>query len=184
MKKLIQIALIGVALSQIQGCATQGAEEKDIDGRTTGTFVSDQEIELRATNAIYAAYPEFSGTISTTSINGQVLLTGRVPDEKVHNRATEIVTKLPGVRKVFNELAIASASSVKSDFEDLSITTSVKSRMMFENNIPISNIKVVTDAGIVYLMGLVKHSEAKTATDVARNTSGVKKVVTLFEYID
>jgi len=185
MKKLIQIALLGVALSQIQGCATEGGDDnKDIDRRTTGTYIGDQEIELRATNVIYEAYREYSGNISTTSYNGQVLLTGRVPDEKVHNRVTEIVTKLPGVRKVYNELAIASASSVKSDFEDLSITTSVKSRMMFEDNIPISKIKVVTDAGIVYLMGLVKHSEAKTATEDARNTSGVKKVVTMFEYID
>jgi osmotically-inducible protein OsmY len=184
MKKLIQIALIGVALSQIQGCATQVNAEKDIDGRTTGAYVSDQEIELRATNAIYAAYPEDSGTISTTSINGQVLLTGRVPNETVHNRVTEIVTKLPGVRKVFNELAIGAETSFKTDFKDMSITSSIKSRMMFEDKIPISNVKVVTEAGIVYLMGLVKHSEAKTAIEVARNTSGVEKVVTMFEYID
>jgi len=184
MKKLIQIAVLGVALSQTQGCATQAANEPVGDGRTTGTYVRDQEIELRATNAIYEAYPEYSGNISTTSINGQVLLTGSVPNETVHDRVTEIVTKLPGVRKVFNELAISSGSTIATDFSDLSITTSVKSRMMFEDNIPISNVKVVTDAGIVYLMGLVKHSEAKIATEVARNTSGVKKVVTMFEYID
>jgi osmotically-inducible protein OsmY len=184
MKKLIQIALLGVALSQIQGCATEGGDDKDIDRRTTGTYIGDQEIELRATNAIYEAFPEYSGNISTTSYNSLVLLTGRVPDQKVHDRVTEIVTKLPGVRKVFNELAISSGSTITTDFSDLSITTSVKSRMMFEDNIPISKIKVVTDSGIVYLMGLVKHAEATSATEVARNTSGVKKVVTMFEYID
>jgi len=184
MKKLIQIALLGVALSQIQGCATKWGDDKDIDRRTTGTYIGDQEIELRVTNIVYETFPEYSGNISTTSYNGQVLLTGRVPDEKVHKRVTEIVTKLPDVRKVFNELAIASGTSVKSDFEDLSITTSVKSRMMFEDNVPVSKIKVVTDAAIVYLMGLVTHAEAKTATEVARNTAGVTKVVTLFEYID
>jgi osmotically-inducible protein OsmY len=184
MKKLIQIALIGVTLSQFQGCATEGGDAKDIDRRTTGTYIGDQEIELRSTNALYEAFPDKTGSISTTSYNGQVLLTGQVADENMRNRVGEIVTKLPGVRKVFNELTVSGVASLTSDVNDMSITTSVKSRMMVDDKVPVTKVKVVTEAGIVYLMGLVTHSEATSATEVARTTSGVTKVVTLFEYID
>jgi osmotically-inducible protein OsmY len=184
MKKLIQIALIGMALSQFQGCATEGGDSKDIDRRTAGTYVSDQEIELRATNILYEAFPNKTGSISTTSYNRQVLLTGQVPDENMRSRATEIVKKLPDVRTVFNELTVSGVTSITSDFNDMSITTKVKSRMMGDDKVPVTKIKVVTEAGIVYLMGLVTHGEATAATEIARTTSGVTKVVTLFEYID
>jgi len=184
MKKLIQIALIGVALSQLQGCATEGGDSQDIDRRTAGTYVGDQEIEFRVMSRMSEAFPDKTGSISTVSYNRQVLLTGQVPDEKMRSQATEIAKKVPEVRTVFNELTISGIVSVTADINDMSITTKVKSRMLGDEKVPVTKIKVVTTAGVVYLMGLVTHGEATAATQVARTTSGVTKVVTLFEYID
>jgi osmotically-inducible protein OsmY len=187
MKKLIQIALMGVALSQFQGCATttEGGESSDgLDRRTAGTFVSDQEIEFRVMSRMSEAFPDKTGSISTVSYNRQVLLTGQVPNEEMRNRATEIAKQVPEVRTVFNELTVSGIVSVTAEINDMSITTSVKARMLGDDKVPASKIKVVTTAGIVYLMGLVTHAEAAAATQVARTTSGVTKVVTLFEYID
>jgi osmotically-inducible protein OsmY len=186
MKKLIQIALLGVALAQLQGCATtsESGDSAGLDRRTAGTVVSDQEIEFRVMSRMSEAFPEKTGNITTVSYNRQVLLAGQVPNEAMRAQAAEIAKKVPEVRTVFNELTVSGVTSITSDINDMSITTTVKSRMLGDDKVPVTKIKVVTEAGIVYLMGLVTRAEAAAATNVARTTSGVTKVVTLFEYID
>lgn len=191
MKKLIQIALTGLVLSQLQGCATAvvaGAAATGsavaLDRRTAGVFVSDQEIELRAQSRLSEAFPKNSANISTTSYNRQVLLTGQVLDESTRARAGEIVKAVPDVRAVYNELSVSGATSLTSDANDTAITSKVKARMLRDERVPGSKIKIVTEVGIVYLMGLVSKEEAMLATEIARTTSGVTKVVVLFEYIN
>lgn len=186
MKKLIQIALLGVALSQLQGCATtsESGDSTGLDRRTAGTVVADQEIEFRVMSRMSEAFPDKTGNITTVSYNRQVLLAGQVPNEQMLSQATEVAKKVPEVRAVFNELTVSGVVSVTADINDMSITTKVKSRMLASDNVPVTKIKVVTSNGVVYLMGLVTHAEATAATDVARTTSGVTKVVKLFEYID
>lgn len=190
MNKLIQIALVGVALSQLHGCAAVvvgGAATGTavaLDRRTAGVFVGDEEIELRSMNRLGEALPEKTGKISVTSYNRQVLLTGQVPDEPTRTRATAIVKGVPDVRTVFNELGISGVTSFTSRANDTTITGNVKARLLRDERVPGTKIKVVTETGVVYLMGLVTQAEAKVATEIARTTSGVTKVVTLFETIN
>jgi osmotically-inducible protein OsmY len=186
---LIALALAGLAIAQLQGCATAvvGAAAVGtsvaLDRRTAGVYVSDQEIELRALTSLREALPQKTDNISATSYNRQVLLTGQVPDEALRARAAEVVKGIPDVRTVFNELSISGVTSLTSDANDVSITTKVKTRLLRDDRVPGTKIKVVTESAVVYLMGLVTQAEAEAATEIARTTAGVTKVVTLFEYI-
>jgi len=190
MNKLIQIALVAVALSQLHGCAAVAVggaavgTSVALDRRTAGVYVGDQEIELRAMNRMRETFPDRTGNISVTSFNRQVLLTGQVPDEATRTRATEVVKGVPDVRTVFNELSISGVTSLTSRTNDTAITGSVKTRLLRNEQVPGTKIKVVTESGVVYLMGLVTRAEADVATEITRTTSGVTKVVTLFETID
>lgn len=147
-------------------------------------YVSDQEIELRALARLREAFPQKTDNISATSYNRQVLLTGQVPDEATRSRASDVVKGIPDVRTVFNELTVSGITSLTSDANDVALTSQVKARMLRDERVPGTKIKVVTEAGVVYLMGLVTKTEAEAATDIARTTSGVAKVVTLFEYLN
>lgn len=190
MNKLIPLALAGVVLSQLAGCAATvagGAATGTaiaIDRRTAGVFVSDQEIEIRAMNRLRDAFPQKTGKISATSYNRQVLLTGQVPDADTQARAADVVKEIPDVRNVFNELSVSGVTSMTSGANDVSITTKVKARLLADKAVPGIKIKVVTEASVVYLMGILTRTEADAASEIARTTAGVSKVVTLFEYID
>jgi len=190
MMKLIAVALASVVFSQLQGCAAAvvggaavGASVA-LDRRTTGVYVSDQEIELNAMDRLSKAYPQKTNSISATSYNRQVLLTGQVQDEATSSGAVKLVKEIPDVRTVFNELTIGEVSSFSSDTSDATITSNVKTRLLSNDNAPGTKIKVVTQGGVVYLMGLVTQAEAKAGTEIARTSSGVTKVVTLFEIIN
>lgn len=189
MNKLVYGVLIGVALTQLHGCAATLAggaaagTAAALDRRTAGVFIGDQEIELRAMNRLREAFAKGSTSISATSFNRQVLLTGQVPDEAARARATEVVKGVPDVRTVFNELSVGGLSSLTSDASDATLTGKVKTRLLRSERVPGANVKVVSEAGVVYLMGLVTDGEAHEATEIARTTAGVNKVVTLFEYI-
>lgn len=195
MKKTVRIPLVPVvlavvALGQLQGCAAVAvggaatAVAVANDRRTTGVFVSDREITLRTMARLREAFPDRTDSIKVTSFNQQVLLTGQVPDEATRQRATEVVRAVPDVRDVFNELSVSGVTSFTSDANDAGITTRVKTRMFRAENVPGTKIKVTTESGVVYLMGLVTRAEADAATEIARTTSGVTKVVKLFEYLD
>ncbi|MDP3420069.1 MAG: BON domain-containing protein [Thiobacillus sp.] len=190
MNKLTQIALVGVALSQLHGCAAivvGGAATGAVaatDRRTAGVFVGDQEIELRAMSRLNEALPEKNTRIAVTSFNRQVLLTGQVPDDAARARATEAVKGVPDVRTVFNELSVAGVTSLTSTANDTAITANVKTRLLRDERVPGTKVKLKTEAGVVYLMGLVTQAEAGIATEIARTSSGVTKVVTLFEIIN
>jgi osmotically-inducible protein OsmY len=190
MNKLIPIALAGVLISQLQGCAplvvggAAAGTAAAVDRRTTGVFVGDQEIELRALTRLRETFPQKTGDISATSYNRQVLLTGQVADESTRSRATEVVKAIPDVRTVYNELSVAPPPSLTAVANDTATTGNVKTRLLRDERVPGANIKVVTEAGVVYLMGLLTQAEANAATDIARTTSGVTRVVTLFEFLN
>lgn len=190
MNKLIKIALVGVALSQLQGCAAVAVGGAAVgtsmatDRRTAGAYVGDQEIELRAMRDLGEALPQATVGIAATSFNRQVLLTGQVPDEATRVRAAAVVKAIPEVRTVFNELVVSSVASATSYANDASITSKVKTRLWGDEGAPGTKIKVKTESGVVYLMGLVTKAEASAATEVTRTTSGVTRVVTLFEIIN
>ncbi len=190
MNKLVYALMFAVLAPPLGGCAAvlvggvATGTAIATDRRTAGVFVGDQEIELRAKNRLQEMFPDRTESIAATSYNRQVLLTGQVPDEPARVRAGEAVKEIPDVRTVFNELSVSGVTSLTSGANDTGITASVKTRLLRDDRVPGTKVKVKTEAGVVYLMGLLKRTEAAAATETARTTSGVTKVVTLFEYLD
>ncbi len=157
------------------------------DRRTAGTVVEDQSIELRIRSAL-SKDPELGkqAHINITSYNGIVLLSGEAPTSAMRERAGEIARRDKKVRRVHNEIQVAAPSSMMTRSSDSWITTKVKTAMLSVKlkGFDPTRIKVVTENGTVFLLGLVAHSEADAATEKARQVKGVQRIVKLFEYLD
>lgn len=179
---LVSLPLLHGCTAAVVGAAATGVVVAN-DRRTTGTMTEDQGIEIKAGNRISSRFPD-GIHINVTSYNRLVLLTGEVPDAATKSEIERIVRGVENVRGVFNELAIAGTSSYTVRTNDSVITSKVKANFVDEGNFNPIHVKVVTENSIVYLMGLVKKSEAESATQIARTTSGVQKVVRMFEYVD
>jgi osmotically-inducible protein OsmY len=152
------------------------------DRRTLGAQTEDQGIELKGNTALAEKLPAAKG-VSITSYNRKVLLTGQVPDADTKARAARLVGELPNVRSVQNEITVAARTGVGSYASDVGLTTRVKTAMIGVKDLPADNVKVVTEAGVVYLMGLVSRAEGDLAAKTAARVSGVTRVVTVFEYL-
>ncbi len=165
------------------GTAATGATAAS-DRRTTGTFIEDQSIEWKAAATLNGdAELDANSHINVTSYNEVVLLSGEVISEDLKRRAETHVRGIPKVRDVHNELAIGAPRSLLSRGTDSTITAKVKTNL-FTLDFDPTRIKVVTEGGVVYLMGLVTRAEADTATDSVSRVGGVVRVVKVFEYID
>jgi osmotically-inducible protein OsmY len=152
------------------------------DRRTSGAQVDDEAIEIRGASAMRENF----GTnthINITGYNRQVLLTGEVPNDQQRLQAEQLVSKLPNVRSIVNELAVGPASTLGERSNDAIITARVKAAMVDTEDVFANVYKVVTERGTVYLMGRVTQREAQRATEVARGVSGVKRVVRVFEFL-
>jgi len=151
------------------------------DRRSTGVQIDDESIEVRASNRIN---DRFGGRVhvNVTSYNRIVLITGEVPDDAARQEVEKIVRAVPNVREVTNDLQIAGISSYASRTNDTYLTTKVRGGLLDTKRVSSVHLKVVTEAGAVYLMGLVTEPEAEEAVEIARNTGGVRKVVKVFEY--
>ncbi|MFA7506493.1 MAG: BON domain-containing protein [Burkholderiaceae bacterium] len=180
-------ALVGMSAG-LAGCFTAAATGivvgglAAIDRRTIGAQTEDQAIELKAHEALRANQLQ-GGGISVTSFNRRVLLSGQAENESVKARATEVVRGIENVVEVHNELDIAGRASFGSSVTDTSITTRVKTALLNSSEVPGNSVKVVTEKTTVYLMGLVTAAEADAAARIASRTSGVARVVTVFELI-
>jgi osmotically-inducible protein OsmY len=153
-----------------------------LDRRQFEVMFGDQRIESAAADRVGDAL-KGQGHVVITSFNYTVLLTGEVPTAQSKARAAKIVGEVPQVKTVVNELQIAGESSTASRSNDAYITGKVKSNFLGAGNFRPTDIKVVTEAGVVHLLGLVTREEADAATEVARSTAGVLKVVRVFEYV-
>ena len=178
--------LYGCAAAVVGGAATGATAVHD--RRTVGTFIDDEGIELKARMAIFDDKELNSQIhINIISINGVVLLFGQAPTEAARQKAAEIVSTVPKVRLIHNEMTVAAPNSYLTRSSDSLVTAKVKSKLFTikeHDNFDPTRVKVVTENGIVYLMGILTHSEADTVTDAARQVGGVQKIVKLFEYID
>ena len=154
------------------------------DRRTSGTFVEDQSIELKTKKAIVDNIGAANIDVSVTSFNRNVLLTGQALDEATKTKAETVAKTIENVRTITNEITIESKNTFTQNNNDGYITSKVKGRMLKENRFPANYVKVVTESGVVYLMGLVTAQEAEAAVEIARGTDGVQKVVKVFEYIE
>lgn len=176
--------LSGCAPLIVGGAAATGATVAN-DRRTTGTFVEDQAIELKIKNTILSdkALNEQSH-INVTSFNTNVLLTGEAATEAARNKVIDHAKRTEKVSHVFNEITIAAPSALMARSSDTLLTTNVKTRLFADKSIEGTKIKVVTEAGVVYLLGLVSRKQGDLAAQLTSQVSGVQKVVKLFEYTD
>ncbi len=184
---LVLVAAV-VAVPAMQGCipvAAVGvgafAASSANDRRTSGVQIDDEGIELRASNRVSERWGD-KVHVNFTSYNRSVLLTGEVPDEATKAAIAQVVGGITNVRGVSNELAVGTPTAFSSRTNDSYITSKVKARFVDANTFNAFHVKVVTENSVVYLLGIVTEGEAKAATDVARTTGGVRKVVRLFEF--
>lgn len=154
------------------------------DRRTTGSFIDDESIEIKASAAISKDDTLKDAHINVTSVNGVVLLTGEVPTEAQRAKILEHVREVPRVRRTVNEIRISPPTAYSARFSDSWLTTKVRSKMTGDDKLESLQIKVVTENGVVYLLGLAKKSEGERAAELASQVGGVQKVVKLFEYQD
>jgi len=181
---LLYAPLLAVLLQGCMEMALIGAGTAVIafeDRRTTGAQVEDRGIELRTSNRIDDRYGN-RVHVNVTSYNRYVLLTGEVPDGAARDEIEKTARGVVNVLGVTNDLQVAGQSSTTSRSNDTLITSKVKTRFFDSNRFNAIHVKVVTEAAVVYLLGVVTEQEATDAVEIARTTSGVRKVVKMFEY--
>jgi osmotically-inducible protein OsmY len=154
------------------------------DRRSAGAQLDDTTIEANISQYINSRWGD-RAHISTTSYNSVVLLTGEVPDEAGKAAVDQYARSADRVRAVHNELVVAAPSPIGSRSNDTYLTSVVKTRFLeATGKFSATHVKVVTDRGVVYLMGLVRRSEIDAAAQIASTTKGVERVVKVVEYID
>ncbi len=189
LRTLALLALLGLA-PQLQGCvemAVVGAGAAALasdDRRSLGAQTEDKDIGLRGESRVGDRFGD-KVHINVTSYNRNVLLTGEAPDAATKAQIERIVREIPNVRGVVNEIQIAGVSSYTARANDSYLTSKVKARFIDNGgSFSVNDVKVVTESGAVYLLGLVTRKEAEAAVEIARTTGGVQKVVRVFEYIE
>ena len=158
--------------------------QQDPSSRSWGAWIDDQTIETVASVNIKKADPSFANShIVVISHNGIVLLVGQTGSATLKELAGNTVRNVQKVRKVYNELEISGPTTMLVRSGDSWITSKIKARMVAEKDFPSGNVKVITENGTVYLMGLVTPEQATTAVNIVKQSYGVQKIVKVFEYI-
>ena len=191
LKRFPFLAVVFGVIALAQGCApvivAGGATAAAAAGerRTLGAFVDDESIEIKARKALNDE-PDFGDDVhvNITSMNGIVLLTGEVATADKRDRAMTLIREIPGIRRIVSEIRVAEPRAFAYTTHDGWITGKVKAKLLGTEGLPSSQIKVVTENSVVYLMGLVKQKEGKIAAEATRTVGGITRVVKLFEYLD
>jgi osmotically-inducible protein OsmY len=187
-RPLAAVAVCGALAIGLQGCVgilAGGAIATGFatsDRRTLGAQTEDKSIMLKGESRVAAVVGE-PAHINVTSFNRKVLMTGEVRNEEAKQAAGREATAIPGVEGVFNELGVGEPSSLSARSGDAYITSKVLASLFDAKDVFSNSFKVVTERGIVYLMGRVTQREGKRGAEIARGVSGVQKVVTLYEYL-
>ena len=181
------LLLFPLLLLPLQGCVEMAvvgagaAALSAIDRRTTGVQIEDERIELVSSNRLGEKFGD-KAHFNITSYNRNALLTGEVADAQSKADAEKIVRGVANVRDVINELQVAALASMSARAGDATITGKVKARFLDAGKFNPVHVKVVTEASVVYLLGIVTETEANDAVAIARTTGGVVKVIKIFEY--
>nr|WP_298167940.1 BON domain-containing protein [uncultured Pseudomonas sp.] len=172
----ISLLLVTLALSlSLAGCGS----------RSIGNKIDDQFIGPQVETNIARAHADLTSPTShivVTSYNGVVLLAGQTPRSDLKATAEQAARRVQGVSKVHNELQVLQPTSLLARSNDSLLTTKIKAQMVADASVPGTRIKVVTENGIVYLLGLVSRQEAINATNLVQSVGGVQKIVKLFQY--
>ena len=186
---LVRAAALAAAVLTLGGCieaaivgGAAGGALMANDRRTAEVVLGDERVEVTANNRISNRFGD-KVHVNVTSFNYTILLTGEVPDAKVKAEVERIASEVERVKAVVNELQIGAQSALTARGNDTYLTGRVKASMVGANKFNTNYVKVVTEAGIVYLMGLVTRKEGDDATEIARAIGGVQKVVRVFEYV-
>jgi osmotically-inducible protein OsmY len=188
LRLLALLVVVPVLVCVLSGCvaAVVGGAGTAVlvgeDRRTVGTVTEDQGIELKAANRVGDKFKD--AHVNFTSFSRMVLVTGEATDANAKAEIEKIVRAIENVRGVYNEVTVAGVTALSARANDSFITSKVKARFVDQQKFNAVHVKVVTEAGVVYLLGLVKRKEADDAVEITRTTSGVQKVVKLFEYLD
>ncbi len=179
-KDRIVILVLALFAAALQGCAEMSMTFSALDRRSTGTMIDDEGIELRTTSRVEERFGK-SVHVNVTSYNRSVLLTGEVPNQAARAEIEKIAATTGTARSVTNDLQVADGTTFGSRANDATITGKLRARYL-DAQFNSLLVKVVTENGVVYLMGIVTEAEANAAVELARTTGGVRKVVKVFEY--
>jgi osmotically-inducible protein OsmY len=188
-----RLGLLALTLClSVSGCSSvlTATRDKPIDDdrgtRTLGSKIDDSLIETKVKVNVAKASPDLDSNshVVVSSYNGVVLLAGQTPRADLKAAAEQAAGQVQRVKTVHNELQVMAPSSILARNNDAWLTTKIKTQMLANANVPGSRIKVITENGIVYLLGLVTQQEGAQATTVVQGVSGVQKIVKLFEYIN
>lgn len=194
-RNLKKLALILGSAFVLQGCvsatvtgivgATAVATKVATDPRTVGTQVDDETLEEKVLHAINKDQQlDSEARINVVSYSGRILLIGQVPNESLKEIATGLAKGVDNVSEVYNELRVGSPISLGQISKDSWITTQIKSKLFVNSEVKSTDVKVITENGEVFLMGNLTQQQADAAAEVARNVSGVVKVVKVFKYLN
>lgn len=172
---------IGAAVIASAAVATKSAT----DPRSVGRQVDDGTLEARVTAAINKDQEiTRNARVITTAYEGKILLTGQAPDLALAERAKQIATKVEGVEAVYNEIRQATPVDLVTASKDTWITTKIKSQILTSDSVKSSTVKVITEGGEVFLLGILTQQEGAAAAKIASETDGVKRVTTAFTYLN
>lgn len=177
----ILVSQIAACVPAVVGGAAVGGSVA-VDRRTSGIYVEDENIELKAANKIRTNLGE-TQHVSVTSYNRNVLLTGQVTDADTKALAVSLLKEVENVRNITDEVTVNPKSTLSTRTNDTYITSKIKAKLVGDKRVSTNHVKVVTEDSSVFLMGLVTQEEAAIAVDIARNVAGVTRVVKVFEYI-
>jgi len=184
---ILQYSLITILFCFLQSCAMNAAvtgAQAVYSRHNIQASLNDHYITMKAERAIYVDTDRFQDTsVSISSFNGVVLITGQVENAAQRVEIERIVRKIPGVREIHNVVILSKPVSALTRVSDAWITTKIKTKLIAMNDIDPSQIKIVTENGVVYLIGIVPAEQADIAVDLARTTEGVQSVVKVFSYI-
>ena len=178
---ILSSQLIACVPAVVGGAAAGGAIAAD--RRTSGIYVEDENIELKAVKFMETTLGD-QAHVNVTSYNRNVLLTGEVPDDKAKASAEAFVKSIENVRNITNEIAIGPKTDIGSRSNDTYLTSKIKTKFVTENQFPANYVKIVSENSVVYLLGIVTKAEGDAAAAIASNTDGVSKVVKVFEYMN
>jgi len=175
LRDLLQLAAIATVAVMLNGCAAK-------DRRTLGSQIDDNSIVIKAGNAIEANKTlDEKANINVYSYNGIILLTGQAPNQNMVDEAGELVRPVQGAKDVQNQIRVGNPTSFTTRSRDSWITTRVKSLLLADKEISALNIRVITENGEVFLMGIVTEPEGDKAVEIARHVNGVSRVIKAFE---
>lgn len=185
-----KLIALGLLLSMLTGCGTLLATfetdtiDEDPGKRTIAQQIEDESIETKAIVNIRALDSAFDeANLVAVAYNGFVLVAGQVFKQDLKDQVPNVLRKIAGVRRIYNELEVRPNASTEVHANDVWLTTQVKSKLLITSDTPSTRVKVVTENSVVYLMGLLTPEEADRVADVAASINGVSRVVRLFELI-